>query len=238
MYSTQEKSQIGRSFTNYSFKRGEELSGHYMNCSFWLASMKDVKVRGAKFINCIFSHASINDSQFVDCKFIHCEFECATITDTFLLRSDFISCDFKWVKFREVSGLATCMFDASSKNLQGDFRPRGANFYLKGGEYRASAIFNSPNSSKQPVNVPEVKKEVKKEISPLPEVKHYRSQPKEESENSTAVEDDDYDVDYSWYMGGNMAGYTHWESYKDKWGYGDNAVLECSDIDIYKMHHE
>lgn len=211
------------------FPADHALVGLHTNCNFFLAQMCGVPLLG-KFLNCNFGSVNFKRASFYDGMFYDCSFVGAWMTRAYFHKAFFSKCDFAGVDFSQATGLTTCTFENTCEGLG---KNKGVRTMLdpKRGVYNVLPTYTTKSAEKKLVVSSSSNAEKLVDPEPIIPVDHYRS-PAEQIPESYANSDDDHCEGYegfACYMGGDWNSYNPIES-KYKYGYKENAVLECPDI--------
>ena len=243
---------------NYDYQEeiwdnGEPLKDEYQLCSFISAELSMCTLSG-RFEHCDFTSANLYRATLTGV-FVSCTFTFASFVSAVLQNAIFRDCNFNMVDFEKCKGMSTCTFkdDCTFEQV------KNVRFINIPG-FCMTLVPDTLGTTKKPAKPPKKveSKSVSDEPIKLPEVQHYRSPQGKAKIISGSIHQtcDDYDEwGYSGLhamaavMGGRMHQVMHeqralaaqqplstykYVDPKTRYGYGENAVLECSDIEVYK----
>lgn len=185
------------------------FKAQFRRCEFIGTKLRSASFKEAIFINCNFNRAQFNFSDFKSCRFFNCSFRGATMTYAVGLKSCFFDKTCKYLY--EVGGVQVSRsIDSPSFSV------------------RARSDYATKRSEQYSENCNKPKKEEEEKITDLPPVNHYRSTPSKD----VKVPDKEYYAGWAaayGYMGNLGDDYMEEKNF----GYGENAVLECPDINEF-----
>lgn len=236
------------------------FDGIFKQCSFQRAILRSSGFKGATFIECDFSGVAFNDVSFQDSQFIRCDFSNAS----FYGASGMFTCHFSFdcAGVESIQGAKVVPFKSKNTwkiyaNLTNTDKNTPVQIVKEHGVWVGKR-------DKGPAKVVDIRTAKKKKssngnlIEKLPEVEHYRSPPPIKPGKSKSARDTTVDKQIAEQK--LACGYAEWEIYPtarvaddeeacylygapdyarhyfdpDRWGYGKTAILECSDINVFK----
>jgi len=185
------------------------LQGGFRYCNFTSTRFYEARFNHAQFVNCKFNLAFLYGARFDNCRFTKCSFE--------------------GTKFYQAKGLSTCFFSDDCSGMH-DLVEAIATLNIKEKRYIVLPKYSLSSVTKRD-NFKQ-KKMPLVDPKPLPPVKHYRSAPFKITESE--LDGGGYDSEDEEIWGPMcMYGASYYTENKNKWGYGKNVVLECSNIEEY-----
>lgn len=227
-----------RDFTKKVFSAGDTLRGCYEECNFFLANLDDTSIIGT-FRDCSFAFTYLRRATFLGATFERCDFGGAWANNAKFHDCTFTDCNFGSLNLTGAKGLNTCHI----KGCTDTDKVIGANIYrnLRTGAQITFPLVERPRGEEKPLTKSKdnlAPRDNWVDPKPLPPAEHYRSSPikvtfylKGQAEKYGYLDDD---------KGGAYCAYGVWgeeepTTYrKHLWGYSTFAVLECSDIEVFR----
>jgi hypothetical protein len=203
-------------FSERSFPADQVLTGKFLNCSFARSDLDGATIHQATFENCTFDFASLDDTYisgtvFLRCSLRHCIIGASTMRDCTFNYCDLCGTDFTLTKVLLDNWCLNC---ESAPLMVGAIRNN------------RGKLTRLPSA----ISVITGRKKEAPKRKELPKCDHYRSAP---SDNLNVHADAPIFYNYGAYYE-EEPGTTKEE--KEAYGYGENAVLECSDIEEYRTY--
>lgn len=201
------------------------LKGYHLEHNYFLAVMCGVKLTG-EFKKCNFDSVNLRKAEFYDSQFYGCDFVGAWMIGARFRDVSFSACDFSGADFSQAHGLTTCTFKDDCIGL-GQNRGVRATLDRKRGVYSLlPAYLTTASTQRKHMGPIHNSPEELIDPTPIPSVDHYRSPAAQIPK--TCTDDIEYDDGYSYYLSG------WYDDSKYKYGYKENAVLECPDIEEFR----
>jgi len=201
--------------------------------------MVGTRITGGVYYNCDFVTADMREMLITNTKFSACNFDNAFLSKVRFRKCEFSSCSFYGTDFEATEGLTTCNFGMTCQGLLGNSKGISAILDLERGTYTVAPKYSKVGNNPIPLPPSKIKTSLRELVDPKPlkTVKHYRS-PAQQVVKSKKETAEKYghldDADEQWSCGGyyGEAAATHYR--KHLWGFGERAVLECSNIDEFR----
>ena len=230
------KNMIGYNWRSTKVTPGVNLDQCYINCNFYLAELKGVRITG-EFVNCVFTSAQMSHVNIIGATFKNCKFIGTCFNNCSLRKITFENCIFNKASFKLTSGTTSCLFDNNCKGLEdieGELtvEHKGSTGGFNVFPTKLSNLYSIKSTSLTEVTTTDITSDELVSPTMLPPTNNYRSPPSQVLKSSL-LDDDDGDDDYYAYTYG-CHGYMPLKQNKSKYGYMNNAVLECKNIEEFR----